>query len=250
MSTVTSDALLARIAELATTPVLLVACDYDGTLAPIVDDPSHALPSPEAVAALRTLASLPDTHVAVISGRSLRDLAVLSRLPSEVHLVGSHGSEFDLGFATTLSTAAKERLSTVLAALMSIADQTPGAWVETKPASAALHVRTSSDQDAARAIKQALDGPGRLKGITAREGKRVAELSVVGTDKGRALTQLRHNVAAGAVLFVGDDVTDEDAFRTLAGPDVGVKVGDGASLAAYRVASPTEAAVLLAKVCD
>src|SRR4029077_21483 len=169
---------------------------------------------------------------------------------SEVPSGASHGSEFDLGFATSLPVAAKERLATVLAALMSIADRTPGAWVETKPASAALHVRTSSDEDAARAIKEALDGPGRVKGITAREGKRVAELSVVGTDKGRALTQLRHNVAAGAVLFVGDDVTDEDAFRTLAGPDVGVKVGDGATLAAYHVASPTDAAVLLAKVCD
>jgi trehalose-phosphatase len=246
----TTDALMARVAELATTPVLLVACDYDGTLAPIVDDPAHALPMPEAVAALRTLASLPDTYVAVISGRSLRDLAVLSRLPSEVHLVGSHGSEFDLGFATTLSAEAKERLATVLAALLSIADRTPGAWVETKPASAALHVRTSSNEDAERAIKEALEGPGRLEGITAREGKRVAELLVVGTDKGRALNRVRHNVAAGAVLFVGDDVTDEDAFRSLAGPDVGVKVGEGATAAAYRVDSPTDAAVLLARVCD
>ncbi|MDQ1423304.1 MAG: hypothetical protein QOD72_802, partial [Acidimicrobiaceae bacterium] len=234
----------------ASTPVLLVACDYDGTLAPIVDDPSHALPMPEAVAALRTLASLPDTHVAVISGRSLRDLAVLSRLPSEVHLVGSHGSEFDLGFATTLSDDARQRLTTVRAALTAIADRTPGAWVESKPASAALHVRTSSPEDAERAVRQALAGPGRLNGITAREGKRVAELLVVGTNKGRALTQLRHNVAAGAVLFIGDDVTDEDAFRTLAGPDVGVKVGEGPSLAAYRVDSPTDAAVLLARICD
>jgi trehalose-phosphatase len=245
-----TDALLARVAELATTPVLLVACDYDGTLAPIVDDPSHALPMPEAVAALRTLASLPDTHVAVISGRSLRDLAVLSRLPSEVHLVGSHGSEFDLGFATTLSADARERLATVRAALTAIADRTSGAWVESKPASAALHVRTCSYEDAERAVKDALEVAGRLDGITSRQGKRVAELLVVGTDKGRALTQLRHNVAAGAVLFIGDDITDEDAFRTLTGPDVGVKVGDGGTLAAYRIDSPTDAAVLLAQVSD
>src|SRR5882672_9398637 len=161
-----TDALMARVAELATTPVLLVACDYDGTLAPIVDDPAHALPMPEAVAALRTLASLPDTHVAVISGRSLRDLAVLSRLPSEVHLVGSHGSEFDLGFATTLSDDARQRLAIVRSALTAIADRTPGAWVESKPASAALHVRTSSAEDAERAVSEALEGPGRLEGIT------------------------------------------------------------------------------------
>ena len=74
-----------------------LACDYDGTLAPIVEDPAKAAPLPEAVAAIRALAALPRTTVAVISGRALRDLAALSRLPSEVYLVGSHGSEFDVG---------------------------------------------------------------------------------------------------------------------------------------------------------
>ena len=84
-------------------PQLLVACDYDGTLAPIVEDPSQAVPLPEAVAAIRALAALPQTTVAVVSGRALRDLAALSRLPSEVHLVGSHGSEFDVGFVERLA---------------------------------------------------------------------------------------------------------------------------------------------------
>ncbi len=81
------------LVQLARTPRLLVACDYDGTLSPIVADPEQARPLPESVNALRSLASLSSTTVAVISGRALRDLATLSRLPSEVHLVGSHGSE-------------------------------------------------------------------------------------------------------------------------------------------------------------
>src|SRR5262245_2076619 len=93
----------AAIVRLARTPNLLVACDYDGTLAPIVDDPTKAWPLPEAVAAVRSLAALPQTTVAAISGRSLRDLAALSRLPSEVHLVGSHGSEFDVGFVERIA---------------------------------------------------------------------------------------------------------------------------------------------------
>src|SRR5688572_21572122 len=96
-------AVLTAVGRLARTPTLLVACDYDGTLSPIVDDPSKAAPLPEAVAAIRTLASLPQTTVAVVSGRALRDLATLSRLPSEVHLVGSHGSEFDVGFVERLA---------------------------------------------------------------------------------------------------------------------------------------------------
>src|SRR5689334_9779029 len=65
-------------ATVARVPELLVACDYDGTVAPIVDDPTLAVPLPEAVAALRALASLPQTTVAVVSSRALRDLAALS----------------------------------------------------------------------------------------------------------------------------------------------------------------------------
>src|SRR5690349_2332610 len=95
-------ALRSAATRVARVPWLLVACDYDGTLAPIVEDPTKAAPLLEAVAAIRALAALPQTSVAVISGRALRDLAALSRLPAEVHLVGSHGSEFDVGFVDAL----------------------------------------------------------------------------------------------------------------------------------------------------
>ena len=92
------SSLLDPLRSLAQTPILLVATDYDGTLSPIVDDPLQARPSRESSVALRSLAELANTHVAIISGRALRDLAALSRFPEEIHLVGSHGSEFDVGF--------------------------------------------------------------------------------------------------------------------------------------------------------
>ncbi|MGW9554120.1 trehalase-like domain-containing protein, partial [Nocardiopsis sp. NPDC055551] len=82
-----------RVSALARTSRLLVACDYDGALAPVGSD--HRGPLPEAVRALRDLADLPGTVCAVVSARPLRDLAVLSRLPAEVRLVGAHGTEFD-----------------------------------------------------------------------------------------------------------------------------------------------------------
>src|SRR5215218_2957649 len=100
--------LRAAVARVARVPQLLVACDYDGTLAPLKDDPAHAIPMPEAASAIRSLASLPQTTVAVISGRALRDLAALSRLPSEVHLVGSHGSEADVGFVSRMAPEVTE----------------------------------------------------------------------------------------------------------------------------------------------
>ena len=65
----------------------------------------------------------------------------------------------------------------------------------------------------------------------------------------RALERVRGQVGASAVLFLGDDVTDEDAFATLAGPDMGVKVGRGSTIAPFRVGSPDEVAVILAALC-
>src|SRR3954454_4958588 len=131
--------LRAALGRIARVPQLLVGCDYDRTLAPLVDDPSAAGPLPEAVAAVRALASLPQTVVAVISGRALRDLAALSRLPSQVHLVGSHGSEFDFGFIQRLPPELHELHGRLLADLRSISLDHPAIRLETKPASIAVH---------------------------------------------------------------------------------------------------------------
>ena len=136
--------LRSAVARLARTPQLLVACDYDGTIAPIVADPTQAAPLPETVAALRALASVPQTKVAVISGRALRDLAALSRLPSEIHLVGSHGSEFDVGFVHKLAPELTELRDRLLNELSAITKGREGVRLEVKPASVAVHTRTAT----------------------------------------------------------------------------------------------------------
>jgi trehalose 6-phosphate phosphatase len=94
----TSDTVRAA-ARLARTHRLLVVCGYDGTLAPSTGQDTGALPVPEAVVALRALAGLRGTQVVVVSRRSLRDLATLSRLPAEVRLVGCDGREGEPGSA-------------------------------------------------------------------------------------------------------------------------------------------------------
>jgi trehalose-6-phosphatase len=93
-----SPQLLSELKLLARTPNLLVACNYGGTLSSDEGTSKVILPVGSASTALRALAALPNTHAAVISGRSLRDLAAVSRLPAEVHLVGSYGAEFDMDF--------------------------------------------------------------------------------------------------------------------------------------------------------
>ncbi|MPY84349.1 MAG: trehalose-phosphatase [Actinophytocola sp.] len=234
------------IVHIARTPRLLVACDYDGTLSPIVENPDAARPLPESVGALRSLAALHETTTAVISGRALRDLATLSRLPAEVHLVGSHGSEFDIGFVHELDADARELHRKLEVELDRLVDGVLGVSLEIKPASVAVHVRRADPDDAQRVVDAVHDGPCRWDGVNVTDGKSVVELAVVPTDKGRALDILRHQVSANAAIFLGDDVTDEKAFARLSGPDLGVKVGDGESIAQYRIESADEVATVLA----
>jgi trehalose-phosphatase len=244
------EGLRAAIARIARVPQLLVACDYDGTLAPIVDDPTHAVPLPEAVAAVRSLAALPLTTVAVVSGRALRDLAALSRLPSEVHLVGSHGSEFDVGFVERIAPDVSELRTRLGRALYELGRDKPGVHLEQKPASVAVHTRGVDRVVAAELVENIRSGPATWPGIYVTLGKEVMELSVVATHKGTAVDRLRTQLSASAVIFLGDDVTDEDAFANLHGPDIGVKIGPGDTQAAYRVDDPESAVRVLGLLAE
>jgi trehalose-phosphatase len=228
----------------------LVACDYDGTLAPTVADPTAAVPLPEAVAAIRALAALPQTTVAVVSGRALRDLATLSRLPSEVHLVGSHGSEFDIGFVQRLAPELLELRTRLQHAVEDIVRGHPGIRLEPKPASIAVHVRSADPADAELVLEALRLGPATWPEIHVTTGNMVTELLVLPTNKGTAIDALRMQLSASAVLFVGDGVSDEKAFAHLHGPDLGIKIGPGETVAPYRVDEPIEAVRVLAYLLD
>jgi trehalose 6-phosphate phosphatase len=234
------------VARIARTSHLLVVCDYDGTLAPIVEDPAQAFPRPESVQDLQSLAALPETTAGVISGRALRDLAALSRLPAGVHLIGSHGAEFDAGFAHALDDAAQALRRHLDAVLEQLVGDTPGVFLEPKPASVAVHVRRAEPSVGESVLEVVRSGPARWEGVHVTEGKAVIELAVIETDKGEALDMLRRQAGATAALFVGDDVTDEKAFARLADPDVGVKVGRGESLAEYSLPDTGDVAAMLA----
>jgi trehalose 6-phosphate phosphatase len=236
-----SGQLQRALAGVARVPRLLVACDYDGTLAPIVARPADALPLPESVAALGALATLPVTATALISGRALRDLAQLARMPAGVVLVGSHGAEFDSGFAQPID---EELVGTIRDELAAIAAQHPGVTIEVKPASVALHVRNASPAEARAALDEAR-AAARYWDAQLTEGKAVAEFAVITTDKGQALDILRERQDASAVVFIGDDVTDEKVFRRLKRGDVGIKVGPGETTAQYRIADPQHVAGVL-----
>lgn len=227
-------------------PTLLVACDYDGTLAPFVDDPTRAVPAAGALDALGALAALPGTTVALLSGRNRDALASVSGASAPVVLVGSHGSEWEGGFDTPLDDDEVALLARVRSGLEEIASGTPRAHIEDKPTAAVLHVRPVEDPDLReKAMGEAMSGPAALDGVYVTEGKNVVEIAVREASKGAAIEKLVEQTGAEIAVFIGDDVTDERGFDRLRDQDVGVKVGDGRTTAEYRVADIPAVVALL-----
>ena len=248
------DTLQAAIGRLASTERLLVALDFDGTLAPLVDRPEDARATDRARAAIERLAGVEDTRVAIVSGRALDSLGEVASPPTGTLLSGSHGVELKLDtgpIQIDLRENELEKLDRLSAIVEGVADGTSGAWIERKPAGLALHTRRMKGTDGLALQQDAREQvAAELLGITVRTGKAVLEFAVRSSDKGESLSRLRQHVGATAVIYVGDDVTDEDAFATLDAADVGVKVGQGKSIATYRVRSPEDVAVLLEQLAD
>jgi trehalose 6-phosphate phosphatase len=224
---------------------LLVASDYDGVLAPLVGDPSAAVPQPGVAAALARLAASDDVVVALVSGRGVADLRTVSGLEGPYRWIGSHGAEYD-GPLTGELAARRDALAERLAPLVATV---PGARLEIKPASVAVHVRQVTDRAAAAALLERADAAADTS-LTKKPGKEVLELAVTDADKGGALLRLRDDVGAAATVYLGDDRTDEDAFRVLSPGDLTVKVGEGETAARYRVADPAAVVVLLEAMAD
>jgi trehalose 6-phosphate phosphatase len=135
-------------------------------------------------------------------------------------------------------------------ALRDLVGDAPGVLLEEKPASVAVHVRQATADVAGPVLDEIRRGPGTWDGVQLTEGSAVLELSVIEVDKGGALDAVRHQCGATAVVFLGDSVSDEKAYAQLSGPDVGIKVGVGETLAAYRVAGSAEVAAVLSLLCE
>lgn len=228
---------------------VLVALDFDGVLAPIVDEPSAARPLPAASRALDLLSSLDGVTVALVSGRHLDDLRALASPPPAAVLVASHGAQVD---GAPPPEVPRDVLARVTSVLERVASSHPGTSVEHKPAAAVLHTRRADPEVGRRAAEAAVAALAEIDGAHVLLGKEVVDVSVVRADKGTALLALAERLGVDAVLYAGDDVTDEHAFTALAsrgGPDdVTVKVGDGDTAASHRVTSPADVASLLARL--
>lgn len=249
-------ALATAVARLAGAERLLLALDFDGTLAPFVDKPKSARALPEAKAALDRLEALPGTWVAFVSGRPLSSLEIVTEADEDALLIGSHGVEIRFGRdgvsldLTDEERATLEKLGETLGALV---ESVPGTRLEVKPVGFGVHYRLLEGEEGAAVVSRAYEAAASVSdALTIRDGKDIIEFSVRGANKGDGIERLREYTKATAVLFAGDDVTDEDGFAVLrpAEGDLGIKVGEGETAAQFRVADERAVAVLLGLLAD
>ncbi|QOT15590.1 trehalase-like domain-containing protein [Paenarthrobacter sp. YJN-5] len=237
--------LMADLKVLSRVPGLLVACNYGGTLCEAEGVSNETLPLDSAAVALRALAALPNTHAGIISGRSLRDLAAVSRLPAEVHLVGSHGVEFDMGFAYGQSLATENLLHEVATALSEAVGFEKGVSIVRKPVGVAVRTRPAT-QDVVERVTYKAQHIAIQYGLYFIVDGTVLDLTVEEPAKGKALEQLRSRLGVTAALYAGDAESDERALATLRGPDLGLHVGPGDTAAAHTIPDPEAFARVLA----
>ena len=227
---------------------LLVVTDVDGTLSPIAPRPDQARLAPGALDALRAVAALDGVMLAVVSGRSLRELREQFGLLDAWNLVGSHGAESAVaGSLTAAETALRDELASVLG---EIAAAVPGAMVEAKPVAMALHVRGASPEGAQQAMAAARAAYGDDARVAVHEGRAVYEIAVRPVTKAIALAELRRRLGPASVAFFGDDRSDETAFAVDGLVDIGVKVGTAPTLAQWRVADPTDVVEVLRRLAS
>ncbi len=220
--------------------------DYDGTLAPFRVEREQAVPYPGVRERLSRLLAGGQTRVVLVSGRKAHEVAALAALQPAAEVWGTHGWErlgSDGAYALApLPSAARRGLAAAGAAV-------PDRWrerLEAKPASLAFHLRGLPPPEAEAWRAQIA---GAWEGIAAEAGLELhpfdggLELRVPGRSKATAVLQLLEesgrNVAAA---YLGDDLTDEDAFRAIAGHGLGVLVREALreTAAAWWLQPPQE----------
>ena len=228
--------------------------DYDGTLAPIVDDPAAAQMAPAMQHVLTALAQHPRYRVAIISGRALADIR--TRLGGRgLYLAGNHGLEIEglgLHYQHPEAWRLRPELGAMAQAMTGDLEAIPGAWIEDKGLTLSVHFRRVPEarvpEIKAHLLKHADPGIGAGR-LALRTGKAVLEIRPrVGWAKGEAVSwileqmRLENPAARVLALYLGDDDTDEDAFRVLASVGVGIVVGNDRhdSAAHYYVESTEE----------
>jgi trehalose 6-phosphate phosphatase len=227
--------------------------DFDGTLSDIVDDPDAARPVAGAAEALQKLAS--QCPVAVLSGRDLADVTKRVGLPG-IWYAGSHGFELTAPdgkhHQNEAAAAAIPILEEAAAQLHERLGSIPGVILEHKRFGVAVHYRNAS-RDRVDEVAAAVRAAGQRDALRVTTGREVIELRPdIDWDKGKTLRwvmdHLRQIPSAPLIpIYLGDDITDEDAFDAVRGDGIPILVqhnddGDRATAALFALDNPAQAA--------
>ncbi|MDN5774638.1 MAG: hypothetical protein L0H43_12690 [Brevibacterium aurantiacum] len=279
-----SDAL--DLGQLTGADSALIALDFDGVLAPLQDNPELSRMLPESAQAIAGLSILPATRVALVSGRDVTTLRRLADPPVGVWLVGSHGAEVELGSSSVpdvsmtspeVSTEEQQMLTAIDAHIESFeldlsagsgsevrsgsdiqtgSDMRTGSdtevRVERKPFSRTVHTRGLDEEFASALHAHVIAVQAEYPGIRVIEGHDITELAVKTATKGDGLRSLIAAGSPSAVLYLGDDVTDEDAFAELENltTSLSIKVGPAPTRAPWRITDPDAVAELLTRLAN
>lgn len=195
----------------------LVALDFDGTLAPIVDDPTTSRLAPGGLEALRRLTGVVG-RVAILTGRPADTVVRLGGLDGVPRLLveGQYGAEhwYEGRLEVPEPPAGIDAVRAELPGLLAGAD--PGVRVEDKRLALSVHTRRAAEPDEAlAALAVPVEELAKAHGLTVSPGRYVLEIRAPGEDKGRTLTRLVEDFGPAGVLFAGDDLGDLPAFDAI-----------------------------------
>ncbi len=216
--------------DVGAAPHVLLLSDYDGTLTPIVNRPEEAVLSPGVRDKLRAVTDRPGFSVGIVSGRSLSEIKAMVKLEG-IYYAGNHGLEIagpGLSFTNPAAETARATVKELAGQLSTRLSGTEGVIVENKGLSLSVHYRLvrQSEEKIVASVFQQITSPLLEEGrIRVTSGKKVWEIRPpIDWHKGKAVETIRReiervlNCERLLTIYLGDDTTDEDAFRILHRP--------------------------------